>query len=133
MASRSETRIIINPDKVQNSEHQEHNKLKLTLPDYKLSIGVSNYEQTMPEVDKNISAQVENNLIDSVPEDIPNDLVRLKTEDKIPNDSKKSVCPVCRKEFMSKKWFSKHMEKEHSGHKYTCLHCPKCMYFFFVI
>ncbi|CAG9575364.1 unnamed protein product [Danaus chrysippus] len=125
MASRSETRIIINPDKLQNSEHQEHNKLKLTLPDYKLSIGVSNYEQTIPEVDKNISAQVENNQIDSVSEDIQNDLVQLKTEDKIPNDSKKNVCPVCRKEFMSKKWFSKHMEKEHSGHKYTCSHCPK--------
>ncbi|XP_059051391.1 zinc finger protein 615-like isoform X2 [Achroia grisella] len=40
-------------------------------------------------------------------------------------ETKKNVCPVCRKEFMSKVWFAKHMENEHTGNKYACTQCPK--------
>lgn len=208
IASRSETSIIIEPDSLK-SHTTEPTKLRLTLPDYKLCIGVSNYpeqdiyddtgyitkdEQIAPTktelshnsdinetISKSTKLEIYNiinvdmlkrdssikvdsvNREDTIKVDESNkvstvkyslqkrdDTIKFdasKREGTIKVDSKregtlkvgeskrdsaidetnKSVCPVCRKEFTSKKWFSKHMEKEHSGHKYTCTHCPKCM------
>lgn len=223
IASRSETSIIIEPDSLK-SHTTEQTKLRLTLPDYKLSIGVSNYTeqdiynntdythnetrvnydkttiltkdvQIAPKkidsshnsdlnesLSKNNKLEIDNIInvdmlkrestikVDSVNRDdtikvdesnrentvkysLKRDgtikldtskkdgTIKLDTSkregtlklgeskrDSAIDETNKSVCPVCRKEFTSKKWFSKHMEKEHSGQKYTCAHCPKCMY-----
>lgn len=184
IASRSETSIIIEPESLKNSSH-EPNRLRLTLPDYKLSIGVSNYVeqdifddtdythresaiqtkdvQIVPIKPVEVSLNTEkcntthispNGLekdntvkVDEKKRDTTNKLkdenhVHVhapKLEDNIKineekithitvDETKKNVCPVCRKEFTSKKWYSKHVEKEHSGLKYTCSQCSKCMY-----
>lgn len=185
IASRSETSIIIEPESLKNSSH-EPNRLRLTLPDYKLSIGVSNYVeqdifddtdytqresaiqtkdvQIVPikpvevclntekcnttHISPNRMLEKDNTVkVDETKRDSTNKLKdknhaqvhapkledNLKiNEEKITHitvdETKKNVCPVCRKEFTSKKWYSKHVEKEHSGLKYTCSQCSKCMY-----
>ncbi|XP_045761550.1 zinc finger protein 84-like isoform X3 [Maniola jurtina] len=202
IASRSETSIIIEPDSLK-SHTIEPTKLRLTLPDYKLSIGVSNYveqdiyedtdythtetailtndmqiasKETAISCNSNINKSISRNNKIEIDNIIHIDMLKrdsMKVEsmnrndnikvdeskkentvkyslqkrdstikfdtskrdgtikgdeskrDSTIDDTNKSVCPVCRKGFTSKKWFSKHMEKEHSGHKYTCAHCPK--------
>lgn len=107
--------------------------MKLTLPDYKLSTTADNLEgQTLfDDVDQQCA---ENELNAEDPNDSLLKVDATDCGDKAENtvivlegegDNQKNVCPVCRKSFTSKTWFDKHMEKEHTGHKYSCLHCPK--------
>lgn len=42
------------------------------------------------------------------------------------NIDKNNVCPLCRKSFATKAWFTKHMQKEHL--EYACTHCSKSKY-----
>lgn len=141
IASRSETSIIIEPEAYKSVEPGP-NILRLTLPEYKLSIGIANSTSC------NIFDNSENDNINNMPE-IPNNAIPAITNcevmnetpdnsniyernqntvsenTKVVDETKKIACPVCRKTFISQKWFNKHMEKEHSGNKYTCAHCPK--------
>ncbi|XP_023945805.2 zinc finger protein 813 isoform X3 [Bicyclus anynana] len=179
IASRSDTSIIIEPESVKNCL-TEPNRLRLTLPDYKLSIGVSNYTEqdifdetdynrnesailttdlpilptktiellqstekcNLPihnELERNsnlkldttissvkIEPKRDDNITVGVPERVATRKNNVcKTDVTVLDEAKKLACPVCRKQFTSKKWYSKHMDKEHSGHKYNCEHCPK--------
>lgn len=135
IASRSEKSVIIEPETSKTIE--EPNKLRLTLPDYKLSVGINIDDHSVFDDSDNIYREKLNNNIHTLLQSVTvqnktNDKQNSKcslNEDAKSNDSSKNICTVCRKSFISKKWFTKHMEKEHSGHKYACAYCPKCTLF----
>lgn len=134
LASRSES-VIVEPE-IPRAEFKEP-KLQLTLPDYKLSIGISDYVSKGTNVNENINKI--NLHIPSVrpkTEPILNTIEKIDSTEKIVekkidasknvDESKKFMCTVCKRSFISKVWFTKHMQKEHSDKKFSCSHCPKC-------
>lgn len=134
--SRTNTSIIVETET--NSRRTDN--LNLTLPDYKICVAVDNYDEQvifdsidLPASDTgqiNAEKSLEVECIQNVTEveegeDISHESVK---ETVTVEETKKNVCPVCRKAFTSKTWFNKHMKKEHTEHKYACAHCPKSMY-----
>ncbi|XP_047539445.1 zinc finger protein 771-like [Vanessa atalanta] len=142
IASRSETSIIIEPETFKSIE-PETNKLRLTLPEYKLSIGITSFNNTnnfnnaacnlssIKDISSDNVHTVTKNckpLNEIVNKDDSNQKISKEIGDENSievEETKKIICPACRKSFVSQKWFTKHMEKEHSGHKYICDRCPK--------
>ncbi|XP_030031670.2 zinc finger protein 771 [Manduca sexta] len=104
---------------------------RLTLPDYKISSTIENYEETIynttdyaPCIDNQEYEKMEEVQELQIEEVIEKEVKIDKKEPK-PVEEKKNICPVCRKGFVSKAWFNKHMEKEHAGNKYACVQCSK--------
>ncbi|KAJ0180857.1 hypothetical protein K1T71_002942 [Dendrolimus kikuchii] len=115
--SRSRT-VIVQPDNLK----EDHNHLKLNLPDHKLEDTIKNENQC----DTIDNLEFENDF-----HEISEDCKRIqqpednKEEIKdIINGVNKYTCPVCQKCFTSKKWYSRHIERE-QGSKYNCPHCSK--------
>lgn len=130
IASRCEKSVIIKPE---TKTVEESNKLRLTLPDYKLSIGINIDEHIYEDI--NIDNNCKENLNNDTKTQLSMNIINNKADKNNANedskgDSTKNICTICRKSFISKKWFLKHMEKEHSGQKYTCTYCPKCMFLY---
>ncbi|XP_041973808.1 zinc finger protein 771-like [Aricia agestis] len=134
IASRSETSVIVERE-VSKTEYKDQNKLQLTLPDYKLSIGINEFKHDTCIQDystahtQNIQQSNEPETVEKI-ECIINTSVILDTGKKkkdpiLENETKKNVCPLCKKAFTSKIWYNKHMDKEHAGNKYLCTQCPK--------
>ena len=132
--SRTNTSIIVEPET--HSRHIEN--LKLTLPDYKISVAVDNYDEHILFDNIELPASDTSHVIPEKPvEEIEliQNVIEVEEREDINQESvketvnveetKKNVCPVCRKGFTSKTWFNKHMKKEHTDHKFTCAHCPK--------
>lgn len=128
MLLRCDKSVIHTPEIIRTVE--EPNKLRLTLPDYKLSIGINIDDHVYED---NVDTNCKENY------NIKTNMLPLETvensstgkESVIENakrDTNKNICIICQKSFISKKWFEKHMEKEHSGQKYVCKYCSKCMY-----
>ncbi|KAJ8734452.1 hypothetical protein PYW08_013702 [Mythimna loreyi] len=138
--SRTNTSIIIEPE----THSRPIDNLKLTLPDYKISVTVDNYDEHIlfDNIDlpashtshTNVEKPLEEiEVIQNVTEEERREDVQendAKNQECVKetinvDDTKKNVCPVCRKAFTSKTWFNKHMKKEHTDHKFVCAHCPK--------
>ncbi|XP_075990188.1 uncharacterized protein LOC142985829 [Anticarsia gemmatalis] len=121
--SRTNTSIIVEPDT------QKYIKNELTLPEYKVSSMVITDDVFDNELSDKIndiqSSSIKEESID-VEEGMREEYNKEGGLKEIKHvDVKKLVCAVCRKEFTSKLWFNKHMEKEHNGPKFACKHCPK--------
>uniref|UniRef100_A0A2A4JB14 Protein krueppel n=1 Tax=Heliothis virescens TaxID=7102 RepID=A0A2A4JB14_HELVI len=129
--SRTDTSIIVEPETISRPK----DNLKLTLPDYKISVAVDNYDEQvlfdnidLPASDNHVMSEkpledidlIQNAEVEMI--DTSNEVAQEKV---LVEETKKNVCPVCRKAFTSKTWFDKHMKKEHTDHKYACAHCPK--------
>lgn len=53
------------------------------------------------------------------------DEVEVKGSKKKICTSPKLECTMCKKSFLSKVWFEKHLRNQHGGKVYTCPQCPK--------
>ncbi|CAG5034830.1 unnamed protein product [Parnassius apollo] len=132
IVSRIETSVIVELENCARLMHipsESKSHLKLTLPDYKLCSSVQNSkEQAIIENFKEkFDIQSDNVQYDNaITDDSLKELPCNSNEDMTKNDGakekvenfgilKKNICPICRKGFMSKVWFAKHMEKEHSA------------------
>ncbi|XP_014355333.2 zinc finger protein 771 [Papilio machaon] len=137
IASRRETSIIVeleNCNKLTEVPPTPKNHLKLTLPDYKLCSTIENFDE--PILLNNTSESI-NFTNDNIPMDPITDISINNPIDTNVNSTKdikqtenlavdnRNMCTICKKSFSSKVWFAKHMEKEHSGQKYSCPQCSK--------
>ncbi|CAK1599278.1 unnamed protein product [Parnassius mnemosyne] len=142
IVSRTETSIIVeleNCARLIHTQSEPKSHLKLTLPDYKLCSSVQNTKELslVENVKENFNIHSDNDQYDDAVTNVSlKELPCNNNEDMGKNDDakekvkncdgvKKNICPICRKGFMSKVWFAKHMAKEHSGQKYRCEHCAK--------
>ncbi|VVC87001.1 unnamed protein product, partial [Leptidea sinapis] len=128
---RSNASVIVQPENKIESTHKVQS-VKLTLPDYKLSIGTINF--STQDVISGYGVQNTNNIVYSSgstqanvePTILEKILNKSEEEAKVATETnKKNMCQICQKSFISKVWFTKHMEKEHSGHKFICTVCCK--------
>ncbi|XP_048005563.1 zinc finger protein 37A-like [Leguminivora glycinivorella] len=63
---------------------------------------------------------------DTVTDEPPDTIEAVETQEKTETVSnQKHVCAVCKKMFLSKVWFEKHMRNQHNGKVYSCPQCPK--------
>lgn len=113
------------------TETHRNTEIKLTLPDYKVSATIDNDEHFIFD---NNDLPTDNALTTDNVDTIKEEEGEKKQQHCIENgvketatvgDTKKHICPLCRKEFTSKLWFNKHMEKEHNGPKFECDYCQK--------
>lgn len=120
----------IRPTEVQSAPKHH---LKLTLPDYKLCSAIENFEEPilLNNVNESPNFTTDNIPVEPITDCLNNPLDTDTTKEikDVQNFAKKNVCTICKKGFISKVWFAKHMEKEHSGQKYSCPHCSKSMYY----
>ncbi|XP_022826149.1 zinc finger protein 664-like [Spodoptera litura] len=132
--SRTNTSIIVEPE----TQSRHIDSLKLTLPDYKISTTIDSYDEhilfdniELAASDSQIIPEKtleEIESIQNIPEEVENaeknnpESVKEKVN---ANETKKNICPICRKGFTSKTWFNKHMKKEHTENKFVCPQCPK--------
>lgn len=140
--SRTNTSIIVEPE----THSRPIDNLRLTLPDYKISVTVNNYDKhilfdnidlpasdTSHTIPEKPCEEIE--PIQNITEEEKGEHINQESVEETVNveDSKKNVCPVCRKAFTSKTWFNKHMKKEHTNHKFACTHCPKSKFYYYTV
>ncbi|XP_022113046.2 gastrula zinc finger protein XlCGF57.1 [Pieris rapae] len=98
----------------------------LTLPNYKLCVGVTNVNQNTIITN---SSQLNNENYFEKLNEIRNDIIiedetiSNKTKEVNTDENKPHCCPVCKRSFMFKYWLSKHMEDECSGQEFVCDIC----------
>lgn len=122
--SRTNTSIIVKPE-TKNIE------LKLKLPDYKVSATIDNKPVL---IDGDLKKELDDIKVEIIKNEVTYSITERDRLDKKEgrkervnrDETKKHICPLCRKEFTSKLWFNKHLEKEHYGPKFVCKHCQKC-------
>lgn len=122
--SRSNISIIVEPETCLKTHNPE---IKLTLPDYKICSVIEDtrlYEPAQNKLVETDNLGIQTDIFEENVEPINKEISidRIVNEPEIAKDS--NVCPVCRKSFTSKTWFTKHMQNEHTR-KYACAHCPK--------
>ncbi|CAG9783365.1 unnamed protein product [Diatraea saccharalis] len=131
--SRTENSVIVEPENYNNRILADKNyadNINIT-PSSDANFNEQTLDNVTSEMDRHIDTSEfpktfeEANITNTECDDT------LKKSNRTVNDinntegTKKNICPVCRKTFTSKTWFSKHMEKEHTGQKYTCNYCEK--------
>ncbi|XP_063545818.1 zinc finger protein 11-like [Cydia strobilella] len=74
------------------------------------------------EPDVEVSTFEPEDTIDEPTSNTTDNIVKTKVK-KVSHQ--KHVCTVCKKMFLSKVWFEKHMRNQHNGKVYSCAQCPK--------
>ncbi|CAK1547992.1 unnamed protein product [Leptosia nina] len=96
--------------------NKQKDSITLTLPSYKLCVGVSN-DHKNEIINSNKPLSDTNHSKDSL-------LPAIKPDSNDQKASKPNICPICKKGFMFKSWLSKHME-ECSYQEFFCAICTK--------
>lgn len=104
---------------------QKEIPLILTLPNYKLCVGVAGVNTSNTNSSQlnrencNIQKSKDTNIKSSI---------EIKELNADQNIVKPHCCPVCERRFMFKHWLSKHMKNECSGREFICDICSQSMY-----
>ncbi|CAB3258935.1 unnamed protein product [Arctia plantaginis] len=122
--SRTNTSVIV-------KQEPKSIELRLKLPDYKVSATIDK-EQVI--FDKDLKSEIDDINVEIIKNEVNSSIEERDKQDKhkeggtervCVEEIKKHICPLCRKQFTSKSWFNKHIEKEHNGPKLVCKNCQK--------